>query len=110
MTMDFKRCIFCRAEIEGEGIPFRGRLFCGDECCEQFAARFVDKVEPDLTDLAGLDLGEGELDDDTLVDDALLVDDGLLDDVLLVDGIGLDDDEDAVRPDDDDYDIDPDDF
>jgi hypothetical protein len=81
-------------EIGSSGIHFRNHTFCSDECCEEFEAEFVDKIEP-VPD---------ELVDDDLVDDDLVSDD---DDDL---GYRDDDEDDEVDPLDDDFDIDPDDF
>ena len=40
--MELLTCTYCGAEIEGEGIRHRRRLFCSDECCEAFEDEFLD--------------------------------------------------------------------
>ncbi len=62
--MEFNSCAQCGAEIEAQGIHYRGRNFCSDECCEEFAAALESKVEP-----AEADLAEDDADDDALDDD-----------------------------------------
>lgn len=49
--MDFSVCSQCGIEIEGKGIHFRDRVFCSDECCEEFEEEFVTRGEPDIDDL-----------------------------------------------------------
>ena len=86
--MEFTACCQCGKEIEGKGIHFRGRSFCGDECCEEFEAEFAEGSEPDAMDLSGDGTAE-DLDDDLGYRD------------------GPVEEEDAL---DDDFDIKPDDF
>ena len=73
--MELLTCTQCGAEIDGEGIRHRRRLFCSDECCETFEDGFLDHGGPDAEDLA-------EEDDDDLFDEDDLLDDGDEDDVL----------------------------
>ncbi len=49
--MDFKTCSQCGIEIEGKGIHFRDRVFCSDECCEEFEVEFAARGVPDLKEL-----------------------------------------------------------
>lgn len=90
--MDLSVCSQCGTEIEGKGIHFRDRVFCSDECCDEFEEQFVDSGEPDMDDL--------ELEDD-------------IDEDFEEDDLGYDsprrrsDDDDFL---DDDYEISPDDF
>ena len=51
--MDFKSCSQCGKEIEGTGILFRDRTFCGDECCDEFEEELSAKDAPSLEDLEG---------------------------------------------------------
>ena len=89
--MKMKACAQCGADIEGEGLVFRGRTFCGDECCEEFQDGFVDDSEPSLDEL-----DEDDFDDDDFDDDDL--------------GYRDDDDDFEDDDDEDDFTIDPDDF
>jgi hypothetical protein len=50
-AMDFKVCAQCGKEIEGVGVQFRNRVFCGDECCDEFEAEMSEDVEIPLDDL-----------------------------------------------------------
>lgn len=89
--MELNVCAQCGVEIESKGIHFRGKIFCGDECCEEFEAELVDKGGPEMEDFA---------DDDFEPED-------------LGDELGYrngDDDDDLLDDDDDDYKIEPDDF
>ena len=94
--MDFNVCVRCGVEIESKGIHFRGKVFCSDECCEEFEAEAADKSEPVIAELVDEDL---ELDDNEL---GYRDGDG--------DGDGDDGDGDGDDPLDDDFDIKPDDF
>lgn len=77
--MDFSVCSQCGIEIEGKGIHFRARVFCSDECCEEFEDLFSKVGEPDLEsldedndeDFDEEDLGykEEEVEADSLLDD-----------------------------------------
>lgn len=88
--MDFSVCAQCGVVLENKGIHFRNRVFCSDECCEEYEAEFADKDEPVIGEL--LDDGQGaeDLDEDL--------------------GYRDDDAEDPLDDDGDDYDIKPDDF
>ena len=88
--MEFTKCAQCGVEIEARGIQFRGKAFCGDECCEKFDEAFADGGSPDLDDF----------------------DDGLDDEDFDEEDLGIPDESIAVkhRVDDDDFEIDPDDF
>jgi hypothetical protein len=86
--MDFNVCAQCGMDIEGQGIHFRGRNFCCDECCEEFEADFVSSGEPG--------------DDDLSADDFDDIDDDL--------GYRNDDDDDDDEYDEDGFVIDPEDF
>ena len=73
--MEILTCDQCGTLVEGAGIRHRRRLFCGDECCEEFEDRIVDHVEPDAVELEHVNtlahdgvfddeyLGDGEDDD-----------------------------------------------
>lgn len=87
--MDFSVCSQCDIEIEGKGIHFRGRVFCCDECCEEFEVEFAASGEPEPVEL------EEEIDPD-FADEDLGYDHG------------SDDDDDVFL--DDDFDIKPEDF
>jgi hypothetical protein len=94
--MDFSVCNQCGTEIEGKGIQFRGKSFCGDECCEIF-----EESQPRDDGPGFYDLDEKEIDE--LEDD---VDENDL-------GYDKDPTEEKVRnplDEDDDFEIDPDDF
>lgn len=96
--MDFSACKQCGKEIEGKGIQFRGKNFCGDECCELFEEKHVAVDEPDFKEL-----DEEELELDDMEADAS--DDGL--------GYENDPTQEKVRnplDEDDEFEIDPDDF
>ena len=78
--MDFSVCYQCGIEIEGKGIHYRDRVFCCDECCEEYEDEFSKVGEPDLAsldeelddDFDEEDLGyqeEDELEVDSLLDD-----------------------------------------
>jgi len=56
--MDFTNCAQCGKAIESKGIQYRGRLFCSDECCEEFEVERADRGDPDSDDLADDDLAE----------------------------------------------------
>ena len=88
--MDLSVCAQCGVEIEGEGIRFRGRSFCGDECCEEFEAGVDVDEEPDPAELENEDFTDDDLDEDL----------GYRDDA----------EEEFDEGDDDDFAIDPDDF
>ena len=86
--MEISACGQCGKEIEGKGIHFRGRSFCGDECCEEFEAEFAEGSEPAAMDLSG----DGAAEDDD-------------------EGLGYRDPPDEEDDNfDDDFDIKPDDF
>lgn len=54
--MASNECAQCGATIEGKGIRYRDRTFCGDECLDEFEASFAgrDDLDPDEFD-AGFD-------------------------------------------------------
>ena len=85
--MDFNVCTRCGVEIESKGIHFRNKVFCSDECCEEFEAEAADKSEPVIAEL---------VDDDLDLDDE--------------DDLGYSEDDDDTDPLDDDFDIKPGDF
>jgi hypothetical protein len=87
--MDFNTCAQCGVEIDGQGIHYRGRSFCSDECCEEFEADFAADDEPDEAALSADDVDD--LDDDDL-------------------GYRNGDDVEDEYDDDDDYEIKPEDF
>lgn len=89
--MDYNVCARCGVEIESKGIHFRNKVFCSDECCEEFEAEAADKSEPVMDELVDDDLGPD-------------------DDLGYRDGDDGDDDGDDGDPLDDDFDIKPDDF
>ena len=73
--MDFAVCAQCGKEIEDKSIVFRKRIFCSDECCEEFEEVFLKKGEPELVDLVVEDVdGFGDDDDLDLGDDDELED------------------------------------
>jgi len=90
--MELTQCAQCGVEIEIKGIQFRGKTFCGDECCEKFDAAFTNGGTPGVEDL----------------------DDGLDDEDFDEEKLGYqDEDEDETvkhRDDDDSFEIDPNDF
>ena len=93
--MAMTSCFLCGTEIEEKGIHFRGQVFCGDECCEEYEARFAAKGGPgaeDLEDSEAADGFEGTNEADVTPD--------------------YDEDDPTMekRPDDDDFDIELDDF
>ena len=92
--MDFKICKQCGKEIEGNGVLFRGKVFCGDECCDEYDDEFSSRDIPSLEDL-NEDLKEE--DESPLADTQ--------EDLGYRDGDDLDDD-----LDDDDFNISNDDF
>jgi len=61
--MDFSICTQCGVEIENKGIHFRNRVFCSDECCEDFEAEFADKDGPVIDELLDDDLDPDDLED-----------------------------------------------
>lgn len=77
-------CAQCGMDIDGTGIRHRGRLFCGDECCETYEEEFLTKGEPGLHEL------DDDLDEDLDFDEDELEDEDLEDD----DDIGIDEDDD----------------
>jgi hypothetical protein len=81
-------CAECGAVIEGKPVTFRGRDFCGDDCCERFVEAFALRGGPE----------EDELDED--LDDDF---DGDFDD----EDLDFEDDEDEDE-DEDDFDLDDD--
>jgi len=86
--MEITVCSQCGKEIEGQGIQFRGRAFCGDECCDEFEVEFAAASEPEA-----LDLSQDDAADDT--GDGL----GYRDDVV-EDGDDILDDDVDIRPED----------
>lgn len=92
--MELTQCAQCGVEIETKGIQFRGKTFCGDECCEKFDADFADGGGPGVDDF----------------------DDGLDDEDFDEKNLGYqgeDEEEDEAvkhRDDDDEFEIDPNDF
>lgn len=56
--MDLSACAQCGIDIEGQGIHYRGRNFCSDECCEEFEADFASTGEPDDADLSADDFDD----------------------------------------------------
>ena len=75
--MEVVTCTRCGAVVDGEGIRHRRRLFCSDECCEEFEDQFLDHGEPDDVDLEDDDPGGDGLyeEDDDLYDDDTPLDD-----------------------------------
>jgi hypothetical protein len=67
--MDFSICAQCGVKIENKGIHFRNRVFCSDECCENFEAEFADKGMPVIDEL---------LDDGLVTDDLEEIDEDAL--------------------------------
>lgn len=63
--MEPRICDQCGQEIEEGGIRHRRRLFCSDECCEEFEDAFMSNGEPD-----DLDLDDDDLDDLDPLEDA----------------------------------------
>lgn len=59
--MEIVVCAQCGVEIESKGLHFRGRVFCGDECCEEFEEQFSATNEPN-----GMELEDDGLDEDAL--------------------------------------------
>ena len=56
-------CFQCGIEIEeGTGIRHRSRLFCSDECCDQFEEEFAAAGEPGVAELETEELLAGDLD------------------------------------------------
>ena len=56
-------CFQCGIEIEeGTGIRHRSRLFCSDECCNQFEEEFAAAGEPGVAELETEELLAGDLD------------------------------------------------
>ena len=49
--MEILICNHCGVLVQGAGIQHRRRLFCGDDCCEEFEDRIRDHIEPDVGDL-----------------------------------------------------------
>lgn len=88
--MEFTQCAQCGVDIETKGIQFRGKAFCGDECCQKFDEKFADGGKPGVDDF----------------------DDGLDDEDFDEDDTEYQDEGEAVkhRDDDDDFEIGPDDF
>jgi len=73
-------CAQCGGEVDGEGIRHRGRLFCSDECCEEFEEDFLTRGEPGVEELDGDDdddFDEDDLDIDEDDDDGDFVDDDI---------------------------------
>lgn len=60
--MQLRACHQCRTEILDDGIEHRRRLFCSDECCEQFEDLFMVRGEPDPQDLEAAEHGLDEID------------------------------------------------
>ncbi len=78
-------CAHCGAGVEGEGIRHRRRLFCGDECCDQFEEGFLSHGGPDAKDLEEGDDSSADLFEDESVaddDDDDVLDEDALDDEL----------------------------
>ncbi len=88
--MEFTKCAQCGVEIETRGIQFRGKTFCGDECCQKFDENFADGGKPGVDDF-----------DDGLDDEDFDEDLGYQDE---------DDLESKSQDSDDDFEINPDDF
>ena len=61
--MDFGVCAQCGVALENKGIHFRNRVFCSDECCEEYEAEFADKDEPVVGELLDDDQGAEDLDE-----------------------------------------------
>jgi hypothetical protein len=76
--MDSKVCSQCGAELESMGVQFKDKVFCSDECCDEFEEQLSGETIPALEELeegedkllaVGDDLGyrdEADLDDDDL--------------------------------------------
>jgi len=85
--MDFKVCAQCGGEIEGQGVLFKKKHFCCDECCEEFEDLLLVGNGPDPVDL---DLGDDvDIEDESMDDSADLED---LDEDLDLDLDDLDED------------------
>ena len=88
--MDFDACSQCGKEIDGKGVQFRDRVFCSDECCDEFEEELLAKDALSIEDLDDID--ENELMSRSH------------------DDLGYRGDNDLEEFDEDDFDIDPDDF
>ena len=62
--MDFSQCAHCGREIEGTGIQFRGKAFCGDECCEEFDTEFAARGVPKLDELDDAEAEDTDFEDE----------------------------------------------
>jgi len=81
--MNVDHCTWCGAEITAEGVGYKSRLFCSDECCEEYQNDLEKNGEPNpeelekdfiVEDLESFDYGDdGEISDDD--EDLDLVDD-----------------------------------
>ncbi|MFH1843174.1 MAG: hypothetical protein ABIF77_08190 [bacterium] len=49
--MSVVHCTWCGAEITEEGVGYKGRLFCSDECCEQYQDDLEKNGEPNPEEL-----------------------------------------------------------
>ena len=88
--MDSSICAQCGATIENKGISFRNRIFCSDECCEEYEAEFTNKDEPVIDELTDDGSGPEDLDENL--------------------GYRNEGAEEDLDDDDDDFDIKPEDF
>ncbi len=61
--MDFDACSQCGKKIEGQGVQFRGRVFCGDVCCDEFEEELLAKDELEMEEIDELEV----LDEDEFV-------------------------------------------
>lgn len=91
--MDIEVCAQCGGEIESKGVRFRDRVFCSDECCDEFEEELSAQDGLEMEDLDELDdLGEDDLMSDSDQD------------------LGYRSDEDDLDDFDDDFVVDDDDF
>ncbi|MBE0566910.1 MAG: hypothetical protein IH621_13185 [Krumholzibacteria bacterium] len=67
--METRICAGCGVGIEGRPVTFRGRDFCGDQCCEEFEVTFAlkggpeeDELDEDLDDFDEDDFDDEDLD------------------------------------------------
>jgi hypothetical protein len=72
-------CFHCGGAVEGDGIEHRGKVFCSDECCDEFEDELTTNGEPDPDDLDDEDF---EVDDLEFDEDAENFDEDYDDDDL----------------------------
>jgi hypothetical protein len=71
------QCFQCGADIDGEGIEHRGKVFCSDECCEEFEDELTVNGAPDLDELEDEEAydEEDDFDDDDFDEEEMSGDD-----------------------------------